>query len=116
MNMTAGGRSVTGPSVVVASACIWLLLLPATAAPAGREEAVTAAWRTTLEDTVELEPLPSPELDMLIQRRVSGTKHISPGALDPDQPRCLSTCLPGSRYTIPPPGSHCGPIFRNPGC
>ncbi|KAF0931921.1 hypothetical protein E2562_007108 [Oryza meyeriana var. granulata] len=109
-------KGVSKASMVVAAAA-WLLLLlivlaaDAAAAPAGE---AAAAWRR-LEDSVEMEPLPA-ELDR-VQRRVLATETDNGhDPLDQNKQVCISNCLPGREYTLPPPGSHCDRKYYNPGC
>lgn len=118
------GIMINKASVVAAFSAAWLLLLvlvvlladEAAAAPAGREAAAAAAWMRRLDDTVEPEPLPA-ELDRVQRRVLQATSHyVAPSALNPDRQGCIQSCLPGSQYSVPPPGSHCNRKYYNQGC
>uniref|UniRef100_A0A0D9ZJW5 Uncharacterized protein n=1 Tax=Oryza glumipatula TaxID=40148 RepID=A0A0D9ZJW5_9ORYZ len=112
---------ISKASVLAAVFSAWLLLLvlladDAAAEPAG-EAVAAAAWMIRrLDDTVEPEPLPA-ELDRVQRRVLQATSHyVAPSALNPDHQGCIQSCLPGSQYTVPPPGSHCDRKFYNQGC
>uniref|UniRef100_A0A0E0KPQ7 Uncharacterized protein n=1 Tax=Oryza punctata TaxID=4537 RepID=A0A0E0KPQ7_ORYPU len=127
--MAAYKGMISKASSVVAAFSSWLLLLllivvllqadevAAAAQPAAGREAA-AAWIRRLDDTVELEPLPA-ELDRVQRRVLQATKtnnYVAPRTLNPDRQGCIQTCLPGSQYSVPPPGSHCDRKYYNPGC
>ncbi|KAL5215696.1 hypothetical protein ABZP36_007097 [Zizania latifolia] len=111
------GCSIKGSSVA-AAACFLLLLLAAAddaaAAPVG-EVAAALAWRRLEETVLELESLPS-ELDMIQRRVLQSKSYITPKALKSNSPGCIQRCLPGSQYSVPPPGSHCDRKYYNAGC
>uniref|UniRef100_A0A0D3FV24 Uncharacterized protein n=1 Tax=Oryza barthii TaxID=65489 RepID=A0A0D3FV24_9ORYZ len=106
---------ISKASVLAAVFSAWLLLLVLLADDAAAEPA--GEWMIRrLDDTVEPEPLPA-ELDRVQRRVLQATSHyVAPSALNPDHQGCIQSCLPGSQYTVPPPGSHCDRKFYNQGC
>uniref|UniRef100_A0A0D9W456 Uncharacterized protein n=1 Tax=Leersia perrieri TaxID=77586 RepID=A0A0D9W456_9ORYZ len=111
--------------MAIKASAAWLVILllfladnAAAAAPAGGGEVMaTAAWRGRVDDSVEIEPLPA-EIDrVVIQRRVLQDKrYIAPSVLNQNNQGCIQSCVSGSQYSVPPPGSHCDRRFYNPGC